>query len=370
MAGEPAGRNVRQAGQGGLGGGPRREAIGDARRAAEALLGNERGEAVNAGRLQAGRRRTSGDVQRVKTRRGYHAVRCRRLAQVASGLRATVAKRVRVARSIFARAVDWEYIDRNPFAKVKIGSQRNPDRLAYVPPDVVAKVLDACPSQRWRVLVALARFAGLRVPSEIVPLTWGRVDWDRRLLTVKSPKTAGHEGHEVRTVPIAPELFAVLLDLREVTGDVSADTPLVPNVGRGDMNLRTTLLKIIDRAGVKAWPRLFQNLRASCEMDWVETVPAHTAADWLGHSPTIAARHYLKVRDRHFSAVTGVDATDGAPDGARTARQTTQQATATKRKETNKRAQTLSESDAIRFGALARKPLQNKQMGAEGFEPS
>lgn len=40
------------------------------------------------------------------------------------------------------------------------------------------------------------------------------------------------------------------------------------------MNLRTTLFKIIGRAGVKPWSRLFQNMRASCATDWVEEFPA------------------------------------------------------------------------------------------------
>ena len=61
----------------------------------------------------------------------------------------------------------------------------------------------------------------------------------------------------------------------------------------------------IRRAGLTPWPRLFQNLRASCEMDFVEMVPGDTAAKWMGHSTAIAGRHYLGVRDAHFDTVTG-----------------------------------------------------------------
>ncbi len=61
----------------------------------------------------------------------------------------------------------------------------------------------------------------------------------------------------------------------------------------------------IRRAGLTPWPRLFQNLLASCEMDFVEMVPGDTAAKWMGHSTSIAGRHYLGVRDAHFDAVTG-----------------------------------------------------------------
>jgi len=52
-------------------------------------------------------------------------------------------------------------------------------------------------------------------------------------------------------------------------------------------------------------PRGFQNLRASCETDWVEQYPAHVVAKWLGHSPKVAAQHYLMSRDHHFEDVVG-----------------------------------------------------------------
>ena len=38
--------------------------------------------------------------------------------------------------------------------------------------------------------------------------------------------------------------------------------------------------------------------------DWVERFPAHVVAGWLGHSPLIAAQHYLQTRDAHFDMAT------------------------------------------------------------------
>ncbi len=55
---------------------------------------------------------------------------------------------------------------------------------------------------------------------------------------------------------------------------------------------------------MKHGPRLFHNMRASCATDWAEALPAHvvaeTGASWLGHSPLVAAKHYLQTRDAHF----------------------------------------------------------------------
>ena len=46
-----------------------------------------------------------------------------------------------------------------------------------------------------------------------------------------------------------------------------------------------------------------QNLRASCQTDWVEKYPSHVVAQWLGHSLKVAAQHYLMSRAHHFEDV-------------------------------------------------------------------
>ena len=220
---------------------------------------------------------------------------------------ATQAKRVFVAKAIFKRAIRWGLLARSPFDGLRAGSQTNPKRSVYVPRDITQRVLDACPDDQWRAIIALARFVGLRVPSEIVGLTWGDVDWDRGRLTIRSPKTERHADHAVRIAPLAPEVRGILLRLFERAQP--GEELIVPRLQHASTNLRTHLHRIIERAGVTPWPRLFQNLRASCATDWVERFPAHTVAHWLGHSPMIAAQHYLQVRDQHFDDAAGL--TDG-----------------------------------------------------------
>jgi hypothetical protein len=50
--------------------------------------------------------------------------------------------------------------------------------------------------------------------------------------------------------------------------------------------------------------------------DWVERYPNHVVAKWLGHSPMIAATHYLQARERHFEdVVPGGGTTKGHQNG-------------------------------------------------------
>ena len=120
---------------------------------------------------------------------------------------------------------------------------------------------------------------------------------------MRSSKTAHHSGGGLRIVPVAPELQPILFDLFEQA--VEGIDRLLPKIVDSTANLRTSFHKIIERAGHKPWPRLFQNLRGSCETDWVDLYPSHQVASWLGHSPSIAARHYLKSKDLHVQAATG-----------------------------------------------------------------
>jgi len=220
---------------------------------------------------------------------------------------ATVAKRVNVARCLFGRAVRWEWLTKNPFGILRAGSQANPARSHYVGLEVIDAVLEACPNLQWRLVVALCRLAGLRCPSEVGALTWGDLNWAKGRLVVRSPKTEHHGGeHAVRVVPIVPDLRAMLDEaFHRPDADPLFVVPMAAQRGAG-ANLRTTLEKVILRAGCKPWPRLIQNLRSSCVTDWVQRYPAHEAAAWAGHSPAVAAEHYLMGRDHHFAdAVAG-----------------------------------------------------------------
>ena len=217
---------------------------------------------------------------------------------------ATVAKRVNLAKQVFRTAVRWGWLERSPFDGLRAGSQSNPARARYIRLETVQDILDACPSIEWRLLVALARLAGLRCPSEIGAVTWADVNWEKGRLTVLAKKTEHHgANHAVRIVPICPQLRKILTEGFEQAEPGA--TCIVPMAARNGVNLRTHLERIITKAGHEAWPRLFQNLRASCETDWVERYPAHAVAKWLGHSPKVAAEHYLMSREHHFEDVVG-----------------------------------------------------------------
>jgi len=117
-------------------------------------------------------------------------------------------------------------------------------------------------------------------------------------MRVTSPKTAHHPGGESRLIPLFPELQPYL---EAAFGEAEPGTEYVITRYRDkNANLRTQLLRIIRRAGVQPWPKLFHNLRASRETELTDEHPIHVVCAWIGNSQQIAAKHYLQVTEEHF----------------------------------------------------------------------
>jgi integrase len=230
----------------------------------------------------------------------------------------TVRRRCGIAKQFFRAALRSKLISENPFADLKgLTIKANRERFHFISRDVATKVLDACPDAQWRLIFALSRYGGLRCPSEHLALTWGDVDWEKGLLRVTSPKTAHHEGKESRIIPLFPELRK---ELDAVWTAYDEDTAsdrvhLITRYRDSNANLRTQLLRIIERAGVDPWPKLFHNLRSTRETELAEQFPIHVVCDWLGNTQAIAARHYLQVTDEHYKAAQNEAQQPHAADG-------------------------------------------------------
>ena len=234
-----------------------------------------------------------------------------RASQVAQGLApATIGRTVKRARQFFRAAVRKRLIPESPMADVKAAPQDNKSREYFVSQEETEKVLAACPDAEWRLIVALARYGGLRTPSETFALTLDCIDWERNRVRIPSPKTACHAGRDSRSIPLFPELRAHLEAIFDAAPP--GTTYVISRHRLGSANLRTQLLRIMERAGVKPWPRLFQNMRASRETELSRQHPLHVVTAWIGNSAPIAARHYLQVTDSDFDAALRRDAQSDA----------------------------------------------------------
>jgi hypothetical protein len=176
----------------------------------------------------------------------------------------------------------------------------------------------------------------------VLKLRWDDIDWQGQRFTVTSPKTK-NQGKPWRVVPLFPELLPYLHDCEELAEE--GDEYVITRYRLANTNLRTQLLRILRRANVEAWPRLFQNLRASRETELANDFPLHVVTAWLGNTPTVAGKHYLQLTEAHFAEASQ----GGAGGGAKVVQQVVPQAPASNGSESQqtKEGLGLSNGNAI-----------------------
>jgi hypothetical protein len=168
-----------------------------------------------------------------------------------------------------------------------------------------------------RAVIALSRFGGIRTPSETVALTWADIDFAAGRMTIRASKTAHHEDGGIRFCPLFPELRPYLLALHDRANpglDCPMSTTIITRWRSGDQNLRTAFLKLLEKAGIKAWPKLYQNLRASRETELLAQFPAKDVCDWLGNTQAVAMKHYTMATSESFERAVGSKAEQDAGD--------------------------------------------------------
>ena len=228
---------------------------------------------------------------------------------------ATRAKYIKLAKQFFDWATDKEFIETNPFSKLKAGKQTNDSRQFYVEAEIIDKAMEYCPNDDWKAILALYRFGGLRPPSELTRLRWDDVNLIENVMLIHSPKTEHYEGHETRLMPITLPLQKVLIEKQLNAPDGSEFVIQRKHLREAGSNHRTQVRRILLLAGFEPWPRLLQNLRASCATDLVENYPAKDVSKWLGHSEVISMKHYQTARRQNMEHASTNDPFHRVPQG-------------------------------------------------------
>ena len=210
----------------------------------------------------------------------------------------TALKHLQRAKTVYSEAVRDGLLISNPFAGMGTKSPTPPRDWRYVTDAETARLLAACPTAGWRTLIALCRWAALRV-GEARGLRWGDVDLAETppRIVVHAEKT--RRTRPVRVAPVQPRLAVVLREAHAVSpdsatrhGGVVVPAPLLEQ-GAGP-SLYTQLRDIVATAGLEPWSKPFHTLRKNCATDWMDRYrELAVVADWLGHDPAVSRSHYL-----------------------------------------------------------------------------
>lgn len=201
------------------------------------------------------------------------------------------------AKIVFNRAVKTESIFRNPFADIKTPTPRNESNFFFVDRetyDAVFENLDSGFPTEHKLTFAFARWGGVRAPSETRSLEWDYVDFDNQKIRIWGQKTK-----KFRSIPIFPEMVEPLEAMRGETFDRQFVFPATR--AHSKSFFYEALSAAIKKAGLKLWPRLVQNLRATRSNEIEREFGAKIEAAWIGHDSKIAAENYFSVSDSDFA---------------------------------------------------------------------
>lgn len=207
--------------------------------------------------------------------------------------KATVNKRIGYIKQLFKYAKRIGWLPENPFDDIKGGDSVNHEKWHYVDRDTIMQVLDACCLPKWRAIIALGRFAGLRGSSETYGLRWEDVQWSSDgqpgELLIRAEKNKRH-GKIARTVPMCEAVERELRTLFDLAKE--GETHVFPKMEKRT-NFGTMMERAVKQAFVPVWPSLWYNLRKSFCCDLMEAGIDPVVYEAItDHSYAVAMKHY------------------------------------------------------------------------------
>ena len=220
---------------------------------------------------------------------------------------ASVAGYIKNLGAVLRWAVNTQkWLPENPLEGIERGSFVNDDNNQTLSMADYSKLLEACPNQEWRTIIALARIGGLRCPSELQQLRWSDIYWAKNWFLVRSPKTEHHDGKDRRVVPLFYELQTELK--QHFSLDSTKGNEFVIQGLQGTAwNLHEAFQKIARHAGLGTIERPFDTLRTTRSHEVFERWGAEKENAWIGHSEAIRKKHYKgQFSDEAFAEAAGV----------------------------------------------------------------
>jgi integrase len=192
-------------------------------------------------------------------------------------------------RQFFAWCVKNRYAVDNPAAELSTATMVGGKH--YVAAETIETIIAATDDPHLRAAIALARWGGIRMPSELYPISADSIDTSRQRLRIQDPKR-----DMVREIPIFPELVPHIEAIR--TMYVSGLTTLSPS------GITDRVKKLLTLVNIKPWPRLWHSMRATRETELIKAYGINAACLWLGNSERVALKHYSLVDDATWDVAT------------------------------------------------------------------
>ena len=203
-------------------------------------------------------------------------------------------------RAMLNLAIKWELLRENPTKHVKPLKADDKKPVRFLSIEECGRFLAACPAYLYPAYFTFLN-TGMR-KSELENLQWSDVDLKRRKITIAAkedwkPKTGERE------IPMSDTVFEVLAGLKK-RQNAPSDTDYVFPVkseGRSHNYLRTELIKIARRAGIKDLTKVHTLRHTFASHLVMSGVDLPTVQKLMGHSDIETTMIYAHLAPDHLA---------------------------------------------------------------------
>jgi len=198
---------------------------------------------------------------------------------------------------------EWGWTDDTPMRKVS-KPKEPPGRVRFLSEDERAHLLAACRESRNPFLypiVVLALSTGMR-RSEIMNLTWDRVDFGCGVITLQTGTTKNNEARAVPLVVHAAEVLRELATVRRIDTALLFPAPRAEGASPRPNDIQSAWDAALKRAQIESFR--FHDLRHTAA-SYLAMNGATLAeiAEVLGHKTLAMVKRYARLTEAHTSRV-------------------------------------------------------------------
>ncbi len=193
--------------------------------------------------------------------------------------------RLRHAKAMFSKAVEWNHLAENPFSKVS--PFKTEEKLRYLTPEELKRLFSVIDREDHKAYFFLIFYTGMRL-GEVISLEWKDIDLENDIIIVRNKGTFHTKNYKERVVPIHPDLKPYLKRLR-----ADSDIEDVRVVKYSRSGLGKLFAVYSKRSGVHCSPHKLRHTFATLLAS--KGVSLKAIQEMLGHSRVTTTEIYAKM---------------------------------------------------------------------------
>jgi len=208
---------------------------------------------------------------------------------------------LRTLKASFSRAVDWNYLEQNPFKKVKLPRPPKSYPL-FITESQFNDLILHCREEFLKNIMMVAFYSGMRL-GEITNLQWSQIDLQNKTIVVRSNSTFTTKSKKDRVIPICNKIYNLLKELRDNSFQTK-DSVYVFEKINGIRYLNDHISKSFKKALLKSSldkKLKFHSLRHSFASNLIQRgVSLYVIKELLGHSDISTTQIYSHLQHENL----------------------------------------------------------------------